>query len=261
MGHVRLGSLPRSRKWQQVVGLLDDDADVRRIAAASSEAAEAALAKAASEPSFAEAFWLLTQIPLAARSDDFADALRGLGLKVSDGPTLIEVVGAFGDAIERQASEKGAGRQNDFGEIARLSAVEALGAVAGRDLPGLFGPSPEDVRHAIGKLTSPKNFTVLAREFFSRLTRRTLDYYLSRELSNHVGGDGRFRTLADQSDFDTALDSHCREASRIVKEFAGSWYSKSIYEETLTPDAAERFAHVAFKKVRKELRKRRDADA
>ena len=139
--------------------------------------------------------------------------------------------------------------------------MEALGSVAGRDLPGLFGPSPEDVRLAIGKLTSPKNFSALAREFFSRLSRRYLDYYLSRELSNHIGGDSRFQSLADQSRFDAALDSHCREASRIVQDFAGGWYSKSIYQDTLTPDAAEKFAHVAFKKVRAELRRRRDAEA
>jgi hypothetical protein len=38
MGHVRLGSLPRSRKWLQVVDLLDADADIGVVAAASSDA-------------------------------------------------------------------------------------------------------------------------------------------------------------------------------------------------------------------------------
>jgi hypothetical protein len=162
MGHVRLGLLPRTRKWQQVVELLDQNSDIGRVAAASSEAAEYSLANAAKEPSFARAFWLLTQIPLAARSDDFEESLRRLGIDVGKSPTLIEIVGAFGEAIERQAREKGAGPQTDFSEISRHSAVEALGSVAGRDLPGLFGPSPEDVRLAIGKLTSPNNFSALA---------------------------------------------------------------------------------------------------
>jgi hypothetical protein len=33
---------------------------------------------------------------------------------------------------------------------------------------------------------------VLTREFFGRLTQRSLDYYLSRELSNHIGPGQRF---------------------------------------------------------------------
>ena len=71
MGHVRLGSLPKTRKWQQVIDLLGSDADVGEIAAASSDAAENSLAQAAKDPAFLHSFWLLTQIPLAARTENF----------------------------------------------------------------------------------------------------------------------------------------------------------------------------------------------
>jgi hypothetical protein len=57
------------------------------------------------------------------------------------------------------------------------------------------------------------------------------------------------------------LDLHCREASRIIKEFSGGWYGKTLFEERYHPDKASQFAHVAFKKLRTELRKRRGADA
>ncbi len=86
-------------------------------------------------------------------------------------------------------------------------------------------------------------------------------YYLSRELGNHIGADQRFRDDAERSQFDDALARHCREASRIVEAFAGGWYGKNVYQGGgLTPDAVRRFAPVAFKKIRAELRKRRDAD-
>lgn len=53
-----------------------------------------------------------------------------------------------------------------------------------------------------------------------------------------------------------------REASRIIKEFSGGWYGKALQQERqISPDHARNFAHVAFKKLRAELRKRRDADA
>ena len=129
-------------------------------------------------------------------------------------------------------------------------------------MPSLFGPEPLDVQRAIGRLAGGDRFSALARDFFARLTRRSLDYYLSRELSNHIGAGERFQDDAARSRFDEALDRHCREAARIVEEFAGGWYGKNVYQRAgLTPEARTRFAPVAFKKIRNELRKRRDAAA
>ena len=142
-----------------------------------------------------------------------------------------------------------------------MAAVESLTALVGPNLPSLFEPSPGDVQRAIGRFAGGARFGALAREFFARLTQRSLDYYLSRELSNHIGVGERFRDDAARSQFDDALDRHCREASRIVEEFAGGWYGKNVYQgDGLTPDAVRRFAPVAFKKIRDELRKRRDAE-
>jgi hypothetical protein len=125
----------------------------------------------------------------------------------------------------------------------------------------LFGPRPEEVQRAFGQFSSGSRFSGLAREFFSRLTQRCLDYYLSRELSNHIGQGARFGDDRARSEFDNALDRHCREASRIVESFAGGWYGKNVYQgDGLTLDSIRRFAPVAFRKVRAELRKRRDAD-
>jgi hypothetical protein len=57
------------------------------------------------------------------------------------------------------------------------------------------------------------------------------------------------------------LDLHCREASRIIKEFAGGWYGKTLQQEKrISRNEAGKFAHIAFKKLRAELRERRDAN-
>lgn len=80
MGHNRLGTLPKTRKWQQVLALLASDADLDAIASASAAAAERALDHAADDPAFAHVFWLLTQIPLAARAEDYPAQFRKLGL-------------------------------------------------------------------------------------------------------------------------------------------------------------------------------------
>ena len=259
MGHIRLHALPKTLKWQEVVGLLDGEGDIDAIAAATSEAAETALKYASDDPALVNAIWLLCQIPLAARSEDFAGSLRELGLKVGDNPSLMEVVSAYSEAVD-ELVRRDAGTRTDLGEMAQLSGVEVLTLTVGERLPGLFGPSAEDVKTELGKLATTKQFSTLARDFFTRLTERYLSYFLSREIPNHVGGDRRLKTVDDHTEFNRALELHCRQASRIVEEFAGGWFSKTNFEGGITPEKARGFAWVAFKKIRAELRKRRDAD-
>jgi hypothetical protein len=255
MGHIRLKRLPATRKWRDVVALLPAGAPIEQIAFASSDAAEAALQGARRDPVLAYSLWLLTQIPLAARAPDFPDAAWKLGLNLGREPSLLEVVGAFSDAIDR-ATARASGR-TDLGEMARKAATESLAAVAGDDLPNLFGPTSADVRLALAKLAAPDRFARLARDFFARLTRHHLDYYLSRSLADQVGPGRRLPTIADHSDFNSALDQHCREASRIVESFAGGWFSKTTYKGGITPEKARNFAFVALGKISAELRQRR----
>jgi len=259
MGHIRLGVLPKTRKWRQVVDELRLGGNVEAVAASASVASEASLQGASNDPAFLHGFWLLTQIPLAARGPNFAGDLRRLGLQVADQPGLMDVVGAVSDAVDRYAREQGG--RTDLGEMAQMAAVESLTAIVGPTLPSLFGPGPAEVQRAIGRLAVGDRFSALAREFFARLTQRSLDYYLSRELNRHIGGGERFGDDVARAQFDDALYRHCREASRIIEAFAGGWYGKNVYQgDGLTPDAVRKFAPVAFKKIRAELRKRRDAE-
>jgi hypothetical protein len=87
-----------------------------------------------------------------------------------------------------------------------------------------------------------------------------LAYFLSKELSNHVGASERFLNTRAHTDFNIALRTHCQEASRIVETFAGGWFSKTNFEGGITREKAGRFAHVALKKITAELRRRRDAN-
>jgi hypothetical protein len=260
MGHIRLGTLPKTQKWEHVVGLIAGGADVERIAAASADAAEHGLERASQDQGFAHAFWLLTQIPHAARQTNFADRLWQLELNVSGRPTLLEIVAAFTSAVDHHVRE--GGKRSDLGEMAQHAAAETITSLAGRELPSLFGPTAGDVQRALAKLGTSDRFSIVARDFFSRLTSRSLGYFLSRELSKHVGPNKRFAAVSEHSEFNAALDLHCREASRIIKEFSGGWYGKTLQQERqITRDEARKFAHIAFRKLRAELRKRRDADA
>jgi hypothetical protein len=258
MGHIRLGRLPRTVKWNQVVSLIDSGASTAEIALVALDASRKGLQAASKDPTLIYSVWLLTQIPLAAKGQNFFEELRQRGLKVSRQPTLMEVVGAFTNAVDTYTRRQGA--RSDLGEMAQLAAVESLTKLAGEKTRSLFRAAPEDVQRAVRSFSTTKEFGTLGRDFFSRFLGRYLTYFLSRELSNHVGPGQRFANIQEHSAFNQALDLYCRQAARIVKEFAGGWFSKANYEGGIDLKKAGDFAFVALKKIRSELAKADHSD-
>src|SRR4051812_19264349 len=102
MGHTRLGDLPRTRAWREVVALLVGGAGAAQLARATINAAERGLNLAAEDRGLVETVHLLMQLPVAARSDDFAGALRRMGLDVPDDPGVMDVAAAFSAAVDRR---------------------------------------------------------------------------------------------------------------------------------------------------------------
>jgi len=251
MGHLRLNRLLRTPKWIKVVELLEQGATTPQIAAKSLAATEEGLKGAANDSDLVYAFWLLTQLPLAARSDFFPGELRRLNLDVSDKPTLMEITSAFIEAVDSHLTD--IKERTEFFEMGNLAATESLTSLVGSKTPSLFGTVPEDVQKSIASFATKKQFGILGREFVSRLTERYLGYFLSAELSNHIGEGRRFRTVKEQREFSKALQTHCYQAAKIVEDFAGSWYSKANFEGGITIEKAEGFLGHALKKMREEL--------
>jgi hypothetical protein len=256
MGHLRLGKLPAGKQWNEVVALLRAGGSVADLAAATAAAAEHELIGAKGDPALAHTVWLLTQLPLAARSDQFGAKLGELGFDAGADQSVLALVAGFTKAVDRQVA--GTNHRTDLGELARQAASESLSSLIGTGTPSLFGTTAEGMQRDLGQLATKDRFAGLARDFFARLTQKTLEYYISRELPNHVGPGKSIGSIDQQVAFRRALEKHCREASLIVEQFAGGWYSKS--QGTLTPASAQGFADYALTKMRDELRARRGAD-
>jgi hypothetical protein len=259
MGHSRLGVLPRSGRWRDVVGLLDAGAADSDVVAASARAAEKDMLRAADDPVFVEAVRLLLNIPLAARSKDFGKALRDIGLAVGDGPELLDLVAAAGERLDAVRRETRA--RSDFGEIAARALTGTLSRSVGDALPALFGATPDDLQVVARRISWAKGISGFTREFFGRLVAGTLSYWLDRTLALQIGEGRRFSTTAARHAFDSELDHYSSEATRIIKEFSSGWYGKTLHREGGfgTRDAAA-FGAVALKKTVAELRARSTTD-
>ena len=251
VGHWLLGNLPQTRPWLRVVELLGLGADASTVAEATLQAAERGLERVRDDEGFVHAVWLLTQLPLAAKTEDFRSALQQLGIDVPSQVTVDDIVTGFMSAVDRHLERKGG--RTDLGELAQLAAAEVLTTV-GHDLAeDLYEASPERVRQGVAKLNTVSQFGRLGSAFFASFLNRYLVGLLSRELSNHVGPGYRFSSTQECGEFTRALDDHCREAAVIVQRFSGEWFSSKAYRGPITRRTAANFAHGGVSKLRKEL--------
>lgn len=256
MGHIHLVRIPRSGLWRDVVALLDQNADVETVVAASAQAAERSLLNASSNPVYVEAVRLLLSIPIAARQEDFGDALRRIGLDVRGVPMLIDILTATTFQLDRSLATSSF--RSDLGEIAGRALVTTFADRVGDDLPSLFGSAPEDVRQSFRKLSWSNGIAVLSRAFFASLVSASLSYWLDRTMASQIGESRRFANIGQRVEFDRALGLHTVEATRIIQEFSSGWVGKQMHDRgAITTPAAREFGHVCLKKIVEELRVRR----
>lgn len=98
MGHIRLGTLPQSRKWRDVIRLLDSSAPLEDVAEAAARASETDLRRASEDPNFQFVTQLLVRLPLLTRSPKFEAAMAGLGIERN---ALESVAGLLSDSSAR----------------------------------------------------------------------------------------------------------------------------------------------------------------
>jgi hypothetical protein len=259
VGHQRLGWIPKTRKWRAVVdgvveggGLAADDVD--RIAALTLDAAMPVLRRSCDDAGLRYAFYLLTQITLAAREDEWRGRLSRVGIPLPEDASLFDLTAGLHSAIERYVSRHGS--SSDIGEIAQQSASEALVDLAEGNATTLFGSGGEHLRGAVRRLSTGAGFGRLGQVFFGRFLSRFLNCYLSRVTASAVGGS-RVRSADDVTTFNGALEWHCEQSARIVRDFCGQWYSKREYLEGINPTNAGGLVAVAVGKLSDELAQQR----
>ena len=259
VGHQRLGKIPTTRKWSAVVdqvlgasGGLAEHAP--QIAAYTLDAAAVALGKGAHDTGLRHTFYLLTQIVLASRQPNWQAKLSEAGIPIGQNASIFDLVAGLQLAIDRHIESHG--KPTDISEMAQQAVGEALTMLAGGSISSLFGEEQPHLQSALRSLSTKDGFAHLGQVFFGRFLTRFLNFYLSRITAREVGTDC-LPSISDVSAFDGALRTHCEQSAWIVRDFCGSWYSKTTYLEGIDDRNSSRFMAVALRKLSRELARQR----
>jgi hypothetical protein len=255
MGHIRLGRLPKTRRWSVVFDVLEGDSvSPDALARATATAAQQQFAALEGDRAVNYCFWVLVRIVTAARGDDFAGELRRLGISGTEISSGLGFIQQITQMVEKELRNRG--QPTVFVRIAELSLREVLSANIIEQSRSLFGTSFEDIQAACRAISTQRRFGEVAKDFFSLFTNRSLQYLTDKEVSNYIGPEKPFASPESVLEFQEALQRYCTETSKIVEDFAAGWFSKNNWasNNNISEETAAAFTAYAFEKIQMELR-------
>lgn len=253
MGHERLGLLPKTKPWRDIVDAVTTSADeprlVAQIAKSVLERVQDRFLRLAHDEANTRAFEFLIHLSIAARKTDPKGYLVDAGLRTTDDPTPLELTGAALNWI-------GATSDAEHNNLAASALIDTIGK---------WYRNNAEVQHDLFKSRNNfaatwhrsgdgRGFCELAREFFSNYTERYLKYFLDREVT------AALPNLKSRENFERNLSAHVEdisqhafETARITQSFSAGWFNKFAREGIPSDREISYFLSRAFGKLASEL--------
>jgi hypothetical protein len=249
MGHIRVGMLPKYPRWTTVMGVLaDTDVPTSTVADKVLEGAKETLVSESAQSSISYCIWLLAQLTIAARGDEFKDDIARLGIQVTDDSKAADFLARTSHVATIHLSSLTP--RNALNSIAGLTLREVLTSTIGVYANTLFGTGLPEVQQAFRKYSTQRQFSLLVHTYFTVFLRRVLCFIIDKEITNHLGLGKRFEYIEDIESFESSLEAFASQTSRIVDEFSGGWYSKKVWQQgDISESDVKRFVHIALRKL------------
>jgi hypothetical protein len=257
MGHTRLGRIPTTRAWREVVGLFarsergdEPAANVELLASSTMRAAAGAVRAARSDDGIAFIFFFLTQLALAGRKSSLSASLARLGINLPPAATSLDLTTEVHRVLDEHFFAKA--KKSDFAEIAQLALGETLATFLRSRPRDLFASAPEQLKSDLRELGTQNGFGQVSRQFFANLMSRLLGFYLSK-IVGPGPGQNLIKNVDDLVAFNAELRGHSYQRALIVHDFAAKWFSKTEFERGIDPRNAKRFVAYALQKIESEF--------
>ena len=254
MGHERVGVLPKSKPWRNIVSQIAAGAGAEFQTAQIAERTLATVRQqfvaVEDDRAMEAAFTFLVELARSARDTDEPENLFALLPERTTAATPIKVARALREATAEVSTTP---------ELRVLADGAAADAIAiwfdqHKSQPSLF-PNEQHVHFDVWhQAADGAGFCELSRLYFSKYVERYLNYFLEREASAVLPN------LSERDRFQRAMQANVEEVSRhafetakITQSFAAGWFNKNAAEGQPSPQAVRGFLAHVFGKLRAEL--------
>ena len=259
MGHERVGALPHTKRWRDVVEKMAESSgsreDVAAIANATLENVRAQFRKIHSDDGVVAAFQFLVALTKTASLEGPGDASFSPRIDLEGSPSTLRLIGQLRSWVEAQEGSR------EYAGIAAKASADAISLwSAQQSMQASLFTNPGDSREIWQRADNGAAFCEVSRLFFSKFTERYLNYFLDREASASMASiPQRDRLASELRDHIDGVSRFAFETSRITQSFAAGWFNNHARDRYPSIDESRGFLSVAFGKMREELMREADA--
>lgn len=256
MGHERVGVLPKSQRWRDVVALIANSAlsetDVATIASRTTANLRQRLRNIPTDDGIRAAFKFLVALSVASRTNDPTAALMSLGINVTPDPSPLTLTRAAHDWVDDNR------RSLEYAQIAQNAVGDAIAIWTDKNKTRQTRLIEQGDRsfEVWYKSANGAGFCELSRIFFAKFTERYLSYFLEREASavipNFQDRDRFQHQLREHVD---SVSQNAFETAKITQSFAAGWFNKHANQGMPSDREIAGFLSIAFGKLSEELRR------
>lgn len=252
MGHERVGTLPRTTPWLQIVEQLSGawltEEEVSRLASSTLHNVRLRLSRIEHDNGVLAAFQFLVRLPFVATIDADGDS-PGPQIDLHENPSPLRLTSELHRWVDMHE------QSTEYSALVKQAAADVIARWTSehrRQLTLFSGES--EVRDIWAHAASGAGFSEVARTFFANFTYRYLNYFLEREASNRVSTlAGREKFSSDLRAHIDTISKHAFETAKITQSFSAGWYNKYARNRFPTPKEMRGFLTLAFAKIREEL--------
>lgn len=252
MGHERIGALPRTKRWLNVIQGIGaypgGEVRVAEIARATIDNVQGRIDWIRNDDGVRAVVQFLVGLSVASRQPN-PRSFAPWEITLPENPTPL----ALGLSLRRWVRQRRGGGEHT--ELAMQAATDALAQWKRRyqHVQGSLFDAEPDPYAAWKKAGRGDGFSELSHLFFTNFTRRYLNYFLEREASSEL------QTIRDREQFDAEVRSHAAETAKITQSFAAGWFNKHAAEGLPSEKEVDGFLAFALGKIKEELLREREA--
>ena len=253
MGHERVGALPHSKRWRDIVAQMESYSGSAEEAAALAEATLKSVRtryqKLYVDDGVISAFQFLIALAKSTSTGEGPSDPQLPTIDLTQNPSPLTLVVELRSWVDAHQISL------EYADIAKKASADAIMLWSDRQKqqPTLFSEE-HDSRYIWQKADNGSGFCEVARLFFSKFTERYLNYFLEREASAVIEGSRERDSLSVHMREHNARVSHYAfETSRIAQSFAAGWFNRHARDGIPPRKEIESFLSRAFAKMEEDL--------
>ena len=253
MGHERVGALPHTKPWRDVVDSIADaasvDGDIQKLANATLRGVQKRLLNIKDDAGFVASFQFLLGLTLSASPGINRSSLGELNINLDANPSPLKLAHTLNQYV---ANNK---QSAEYAEMARKAATDTISIWTRQRAQQLSFDATSNQALAIwGAASDGRGFCEVARIFFGKFVERYLSYFISREASSRLNNtEDRERLAQSLENYIDNVSHHAFETAKITQSFAAGWFNKHTQGKMPTQSEITDFLSYAISKLREEL--------